>query len=68
MSHLRPVADAEPLVTRETMAEIMGVGVTTLDEFRKAGMPEIRWGRRIVRFQPSRCLAWLRDYSEQRAA
>lgn len=66
--HLRPVPNAEPLVTREQLAEIMGVGLNTLDDFRRAGMPEIRWGRRLVRFEPSRCLAWLRDESERRAA
>lgn len=66
--HLRPVPNHEPLVTREQLAEIMGVGLNTVDDFRKAGMPEIRWGRRLVRFEPSRCLAWWRNESERRAA
>lgn len=66
--HLRPVPSAEPLVTREQIAEIMGVGVSTIDEFRRAGMPEIRWGSRLVRFKASKCLAWLEAESERRAA
>ena len=66
--HLRPVPSAEPLMTREQIAEIMGVGVSTVDEFRRAGMPTIRWSRRLVRFRASVCLAWLEAESERRAA
>lgn len=55
-------------MTREQLAEIMGVGVSTIDRFRDEGMPEIRWGVRLVRFQPSECLAWWKAESERRAA
>lgn len=68
MSHLRSVPAGEALVTREELAEIMHVGVSTIDDFRRAGMPEIRWGRRLIRFEPSACLAWWKRESERRAA
>jgi hypothetical protein len=68
LSHLRPVPTGETLVTREELAKIMHVGVGTIDEFRRAGMPEIRWGLRLVRFEPSACLAWWKRESERRAA
>jgi phage terminase Nu1 subunit (DNA packaging protein) len=55
-----PVPEQEPYVTREQLAEIMGVGVRTIDRFRAEGMPCENWGMRAVRFQASRAIAWAR--------
>ena len=55
-----PVPEPEHYVTREELAELMGVGVRTIDRFRSEGMPYESWGMRAVRFQPSRAMAWAR--------
>lgn len=67
MSHLHPIRTVEPLVTRAALAEIMGVSEDTVDEMRKAGMPWIPWGRRLVRFEASVCVAWLKSYGREAA-
>lgn len=68
MSHLRAVETIEPLVDRAGLAELFGVSEDTIDELRKAGMPTVAWGRRLVRFEPSRCLAWWREHASAEAA
>jgi excisionase family DNA binding protein len=45
-------------VTRDELAEMMGVSVDTIDRWRHQGMPSVVFGRRSRRFQPSRCVAW----------
>jgi phage terminase Nu1 subunit (DNA packaging protein) len=55
-----PIPEPEPYVKRGELAEMMGVGVRTIDRMRAQGMPCEDWGIRAVRFQPSRAMAWAR--------
>lgn len=48
----------EGYVTRDELAQMMRVSVTTVDRLRKEGMPFVTWGRRTIRFQPSVAIAW----------
>lgn len=48
----------EPYLTRQQLADLMGVSVDTIDRLRKQGMPSVRWGRRTVRFRASTAIAW----------
>jgi predicted DNA-binding transcriptional regulator AlpA len=64
MTELRRIRSIEPLVTRVELAELLGCSEDTIDEMRRAGMPWIRWGARIVRFQPSEALAWLEAHGK----
>lgn len=52
--------DHEAYVTRQELAEFMGVSLRTVDTFLSEGMPHERWGMRAVRFKPSRAVAWAR--------
>jgi phage terminase Nu1 subunit (DNA packaging protein) len=65
--NLHPVRSVEPLVKRHELARIMGVSEDTVDEMRKAGMPWIPWGRRLVRFEASACVAWLKNHGREAA-
>lgn len=67
MSHLRSVHSVEPLVTRAELAVILHMSEDTVDEMRKAGMPWIPWGRRLVRFEASACVAWLKNHGREAA-
>lgn len=55
----------EPIVSRHEMASLLGVSPATFDrmrrEAREAGspIPEMTYGRRLVRFLPSRVFARL---------
>lgn len=53
-----PAFDDEDYLTRHELAATMACSVATVDRMRKAGMPSVTWGRRIVRFPKSRSLAW----------
>jgi phage terminase Nu1 subunit (DNA packaging protein) len=64
VAELRSIRSIEPLVTREELAELLNVSTDSVDEMRRAGMPWIRWGARIVRFQPSEALAWLEAHGK----
>jgi excisionase family DNA binding protein len=64
LSELRPVPDE--LVTREELAEIMRVSVPTIDRMKRAGMPAVTWGRRLVRFRVREAMAWAEQ--QQQAA
>jgi phage terminase Nu1 subunit (DNA packaging protein) len=55
-----PGTDPEPYVTRVQLAGMMGVSVSTIDNWTREGMPSETWGMRARRFQPSRCIAWAR--------
>ncbi len=50
-------------VDRQEMARILGIHPSTLDVMRKQGCPELRWGRRIVRFHPPSVIRWVGDRS-----
>lgn len=65
--NLRPVRSVEPLVTRAELATILHMSEDTVDEMRKAGMPWIPWGRRLVRFEASACVAWLKNHAREAA-
>jgi excisionase family DNA binding protein len=56
VSELQRVPDE--LVTREELAEIMRVSVPTIDRMKRAGMPAVTWGRRLVRFRVREAMAW----------
>lgn len=58
--HGLPIPEPERYVNRAELAQLMGVGVRTVDRFRAEGMPCESWGMRAVRFQPSRAIAWAR--------
>jgi predicted DNA-binding transcriptional regulator AlpA len=58
------VASPEAYVTREQLAVILGVSLSTIDRMRARGMPYRVFGRRAVRFRLSEVLAW----PEERAA
>jgi excisionase family DNA binding protein len=55
-----PVPEVERYVTREQLAELMGVSTDTIDRMVKQGMPSETWGRRTRRFRPSVAVAWAR--------
>lgn len=63
-----PVPEPEPYVTRERLAEMMGVHVNTVDKLRKQGMPSETWGLRARRFKPSVAIAWARAHRGRAAA
>lgn len=56
-----PVPEAERYVTRDQLAELMGVHVATVDRMVGEGMPSETWGRRARRFRPSVAIAWARQ-------
>jgi hypothetical protein len=51
---------AEPYLTRQQLADRMGVSVKTVDRLVREGMPSETWGLRSRRFLASRALAWAR--------
>lgn len=67
MTELRSIRSVEPLVTKPEIAALLSVHEDTVDEMRKAGMPCIRWGARLVRFRASECIAWFEDYGREAA-
>jgi excisionase family DNA binding protein len=68
MSGLRPVPDQT--VTREQLAEQLGVSTDTVDRWREDGMPWHNWGRRLVRFRVREVTRWLdeQDNDHRKAA
>lgn len=52
------------LVTREEMAKRASCSVKTVDRMCAQGMPHVRWGRRLVRFDPDAALSWIWDQRE----
>lgn len=67
MSGLRAVRDVEPLITKGELALLLSCSDDTVDEMRKAGMPCIRWGRRMVRFRASEAIAWFEGHGREAA-
>jgi phage terminase Nu1 subunit (DNA packaging protein) len=63
-----PVREPERYVTRSELAGLMGVSLRQVDAWRKDGMPCETWGLRVVRFQPSRAMAWVRQNAHKEAA
>lgn len=62
MSNVVDLSTPEPerYVTRRELAQLMGIGLTTLDRFVEDGMPSETWGLRTRRFLPSQAIAWAR--------
>jgi excisionase family DNA binding protein len=67
MTHLREIRTIEPLATKLELAALLEVSEDTIEAMVKAGMPTVRWGRRLVRFEPSRCLEWWRQRQREAA-
>jgi hypothetical protein len=67
MTELRRIRSIEPLVTRVELAELLGCSEDTIDEMRRAGMPWIRWGSRLVRFEATAAVAWLKAHGSEAA-
>lgn len=57
----------ERYVTRQQLADIMGVSMKTIDRMVRDGMPSETWGLRSRRFLASHALAWART-RQRRAA
>jgi phage terminase Nu1 subunit (DNA packaging protein) len=53
------------LVTRAELAEIMRCSVPTIDRMRRAGMPHVTWGRRLVRFRVVDAIGWAEQQQRQ---
>lgn len=56
-----PTPASERYVTREQLADVMGVSVSTVDRWVSEGMPSETWGLRARRFLPSQAIAWARE-------
>lgn len=54
------VPEVERYVTREQLAELMGISVKTVDRLVHEGMPSVTWGKRTRRFRPSIAIQWAR--------
>jgi phage terminase Nu1 subunit (DNA packaging protein) len=67
VAELRSIRSIEPLVTREELAELLNVSTDSVDEMRRAGMPWIRWGSRLVRFEATAAVAWLKAHGSEAA-
>jgi excisionase family DNA binding protein len=48
----------EPYISREELAELMGVSVRTITNLVREGMPSKTFGLRVRRFRASTALAW----------
>ncbi|HKO93007.1 MAG TPA: hypothetical protein VJU61_17750 [Polyangiaceae bacterium] len=48
------------LLDRTSVARVLGIGTSSVDRFRKAGMPCV-WVGDTPRFIVDECLAWLRE-------
>lgn len=70
MSHVAgiPVKQDERYLTREQLADLMGVSTKTIDRMVAGGMPSETFGLRSRRFLASRALAWARTRERSRAA
>ncbi len=59
--HSFPTPEPERYISRDELAGLMGVSVTTVDRLVKEGMPSVTWGRRTRRFRASVALQWARE-------
>ena len=53
-----PAPTTESFLTRQELADMMRVSLSTLDQMVKEGMPSVTWGRRTRRFRASAAVAW----------
>jgi len=61
------VRTPERYLTRQQLADVMGISVKTVDRMVRDGMPSETWGLRSRRFLASRALSWART-RQRRAA
>ena len=52
------------LLDRSGIAKALGVGTSSIDRFRKAGMPAV-WVGDSPRFLADECISWLRDHRRE---
>jgi len=62
------VPEPEAYVSREQLADLMGISTKTIDRLRARGMQSVTWGRRTRRFKPSVAIAWARAQESGRLA
>ena len=55
-----PQAETERYLTKQELAELLGVSVRTIERLVAAGAPSETWGLRSRRFLASRFVAWMR--------
>jgi excisionase family DNA binding protein len=58
----------ESFVTVGELARLLAVSETTVARMVADGMPCRRFGRRVLRFQPSKALAWAEAQDRKEAA
>ena len=63
-----PTPETERYVTRQELANHMGVSVATIDRMVAGGMPSVTWGRRTRRFRMSVAVQWARTQQSGRMA
>lgn len=56
-----PAPEPERYVSANELAPMMGVSLSTVKRLKRAGMPHVTWGRRLVRYRPSVALQWARE-------
>ncbi len=56
ISTLSPIA--EPYLDARTLAQLMGVSLSTVRRWDREGMPSENWGLRLKRYQLSRSKQW----------
>jgi hypothetical protein len=61
------MTDLPEIVTRDELARILRVSVSTIDRMHRDGMPAVTWGRRLVRFRLSQALAWAEQRDHEAA-
>lgn len=48
------------LVDRQDLARALGCSPSSVDRLRREGMPTVRLAPQVVRFEPVKCIEWLR--------
>lgn len=66
--HGLPVPESERYLTRQQLADLMGVSLRTIDNLTREGMPSVTFGLRARRYLASRALAWARERETRTAA
>ena len=63
-----PGREPEPYVSRQQLAEVMGISVDRLDYLVRLGLPSQTWGLRRRVFRVSVALAWAKQHEQDAAA
>jgi len=53
------------LVDRQNLARAFGCSPSSVDRLRREGMPTVSLGPQVVRFEPEKCIEWLRERKHQ---